>query len=48
MYLLTLHRGDPWNQTAADLPDWLERFKRDIGLLPSDTGPSLGMIKKMV
>ncbi|KAJ3498682.1 hypothetical protein NLG97_g924 [Lecanicillium saksenae] len=39
--------GDPWNQTAADLPDWLERFKRDIGLLPSDTGPGLGLIKRI-
>ncbi|EGX94273.1 homeobox and C2H2 transcription factor [Cordyceps militaris CM01] len=38
--------GDPWNQTAADLPDWLERFKRDIGLLPRDTGPGLGLIKR--
>lgn len=41
-----LCRGDPWNQTAADLPDWLERFKRDIGLLPRDTGPGLGLIKR--
>ncbi|KAJ6785187.1 hypothetical protein PWT90_01598 [Aphanocladium album] len=39
--------GDPWNQTAADLPDWLERFKRDIGLLPQDTGPGLGLIKRI-
>ncbi|OAA48078.1 homeobox and C2H2 transcription factor [Beauveria brongniartii RCEF 3172] len=38
--------GDPWNQTAADLPDWLERFKRDIGLLPRDTGPGLGLINR--
>ncbi|XWW97702.1 hypothetical protein V2A60_005688 [Cordyceps javanica] len=40
--------GDPWNQTAADLPDWLERFKRDIGLLPRDTGPGLGLIKRKI
>ncbi|KAJ2965800.1 hypothetical protein NQ176_g10445 [Zarea fungicola] len=40
--------GDPWNQTAADIPDWLARFKRDIGLLPPDTGPALGLIKRKI
>ncbi|KAF1943863.1 hypothetical protein EJ02DRAFT_117900 [Clathrospora elynae] len=24
---------DPWNQTPADYPDWLWRFKRDVGIL---------------
>lgn len=24
---------DPWNQTAADNPEWLSAFKRDIGLV---------------
>ncbi|KAH8820090.1 hypothetical protein F5884DRAFT_661842 [Xylogone sp. PMI_703] len=32
---------DPWNQTAADNAEWLVRFKRDAGLLPSDSGPGL-------
>ena len=32
---------DPWNQTAADNAEWLIRFKRDVGLLPSDSGPGL-------
>ncbi|KAK0129390.1 hypothetical protein ONS95_001316 [Cadophora gregata] len=31
---------DPWNQTAADNAEWLIRFKRDVGLSPSD-GPGL-------
>ena len=26
--------GDPWNQTAADNPDWLTLFKKAHGLLP--------------
>ncbi|KAJ6440073.1 Sad1/UNC domain-containing protein [Purpureocillium lavendulum] len=34
---------DPWNQTAADNPEWLMRFKRDVGLLPHDSGPGLGL-----
>ncbi|KAI0387968.1 hypothetical protein F5Y04DRAFT_241407 [Hypomontagnella monticulosa] len=32
---------DPWNQTAADNFEWLQRFKRDVGILPSSTGPGL-------
>ncbi|KZM27348.1 metal ion binding [Ascochyta rabiei] len=24
---------DPWNQTAADHPEWLWRFKKDVGIL---------------
>lgn len=27
---------DPWNQTAADHPEWLWRFKRDVGIVPCD------------
>jgi len=37
------HSDDPWNQTAADNPEWLMRFKRDVGLLPQDSGPGLGL-----
>ncbi|KAG9500714.1 hypothetical protein J7337_006393 [Fusarium musae] len=29
---------DPWNQTAADNAEWLLRFKRDVGILPSGPG----------
>ncbi|KAJ4179643.1 hypothetical protein NW755_012368 [Fusarium falciforme] len=29
---------DAWNQTAADNDEWLQRFKRDVGILP---GPGL-------
>ncbi|KAJ4029378.1 hypothetical protein NW761_013983 [Fusarium oxysporum] len=32
---------DPWNQTAADNAEWLLRFKRDVGILPSGPGLSL-------
>ncbi|KAH6692219.1 hypothetical protein F5X68DRAFT_228598 [Plectosphaerella plurivora] len=32
--LLLYDDGDPWNTTAADNPEWLDRFKRDIGILP--------------
>jgi len=32
---------DPWNQTAADNVEWLQRFKRDTGLLPAESGPGL-------
>jgi len=32
---------DPWNQTAADNEEWLIRFKRDCGLLPTSSGPGL-------
>ncbi|KAF4967201.1 hypothetical protein FZEAL_10564 [Fusarium zealandicum] len=31
---------DPWNQTAADNAEWLQRFKRDVGILETD-GPGL-------
>ncbi|KAI8685976.1 hypothetical protein NCS55_00271700 [Fusarium keratoplasticum] len=31
---------DPWNQTAADNAEWLQRFKRDVGILKTD-GPGL-------
>jgi hypothetical protein len=32
--------GDPWNFTPADHPEWLRRFKREVGLL-NDLGPGL-------
>ncbi|TWU78539.1 hypothetical protein ED733_002224 [Metarhizium rileyi] len=31
---------DPWNQTAADNAEWLQRFKRDVGIV-KDPGPGL-------
>lgn len=31
---------DPWNQTAADNAEWLQRFKRDVGIT-KDGGPGL-------
>lgn len=31
---------DPWNQTAADNAEWLQRFKRDAGILQT-AGPGL-------
>uniref|UniRef100_A0A8H7ND60 HTH CENPB-type domain-containing protein n=1 Tax=Bionectria ochroleuca TaxID=29856 RepID=A0A8H7ND60_BIOOC len=31
---------DPWNQTAADNAEWLQRFKRDSGII-NDAGPGL-------
>ncbi|KAM0249999.1 hypothetical protein ACHAQJ_008804 [Trichoderma viride] len=31
---------DPWNHTAADNAEWLQRFKRDTGIV-SDSGPGL-------
>ncbi|ODA76741.1 hypothetical protein RJ55_08012 [Drechmeria coniospora] len=31
---------DPWNQTAADNAEWLQRFKRDVGIL-KEPGPGL-------
>ncbi|OAA41089.1 Homeodomain-related protein [Beauveria brongniartii RCEF 3172] len=31
---------DPWNQTAADNAEWLQRFKRDVGIT-EDGGPGL-------
>ncbi|KAI8629324.1 hypothetical protein F5Y19DRAFT_78006 [Xylariaceae sp. FL1651] len=33
---------DPWNQTAADNAEWLQRFKIDAGILPPGSGPGLG------
>ena len=30
---------DPWNQTAADNAEWLQRFKRDVGI--TKEGPGL-------
>lgn len=38
--MTNLASDDPWNYTAADNAEWLERFKRDIGLAPED-GPGL-------
>jgi hypothetical protein len=32
---------DPWNQTAADNAEWIIRFKRNVGLVPAETGPGL-------
>ncbi|RYP64045.1 hypothetical protein DL771_008970 [Monosporascus sp. 5C6A] len=32
---------DVFNRTAADNDEWLLRFKRDVGLLPRDSGPGL-------
>ncbi|KAF4472931.1 homeobox and C2H2 transcription factor [Fusarium albosuccineum] len=29
--------GDPWNQTPADNPVWLQQFKKDVGLLPTES-----------
>ena len=34
------YRDDPWNQTAADNPEWLRRFKRTAGIV-TDGGPTL-------
>ncbi|PNY28613.1 Homeobox protein 4 [Tolypocladium capitatum] len=31
---------DPWNQTAADNAEWLQRFKRDVGII-KEPGPGL-------
>lgn len=31
---------DPWNHTAADNAEWLQRFKRDTGII-NDSGPGL-------
>ncbi|RYN21946.1 hypothetical protein AA0115_g9401 [Alternaria tenuissima] len=27
---------DPWNQTAADHPEWLWRFKKDVGIIGTE------------
>ncbi|RYP11094.1 hypothetical protein DL764_000252 [Monosporascus ibericus] len=32
---------DIFNQTGADNDEWLLRFKRDVGLLPKESGPGL-------
>ena len=29
---------DPWNQTAADNAEWLQRFKRDVGIIQEGPG----------
>lgn len=29
---------DPWNQTAADNAEWLQRFKRDVGIIKEGPG----------
>ncbi|KAI1170563.1 hypothetical protein F4777DRAFT_108860 [Nemania sp. FL0916] len=34
---------DPFNQTAADNVEWLQRFKVDAGILPPGSGPGLGI-----
>ncbi|KAI0915133.1 hypothetical protein F4823DRAFT_570985 [Ustulina deusta] len=34
---------DPFNQTAADNAEWLQRFKIDAGILPPQSGPGLGI-----
>ena len=36
-----LYSDDPLNSTSADHPEWLDRFKRDVGILPKDSGPGL-------
>ncbi|KAI9159192.1 hypothetical protein HJFPF1_07200 [Paramyrothecium foliicola] len=42
--LLLYDDGDPWNTTAADNPEWLDRFKRDIGILPLKPAEELGRL----
>lgn len=37
--LLTKFSDDPWNQTAADNPEWLLRFRSDIGIAYSESTP---------
>ncbi|KAJ4350599.1 hypothetical protein N0V95_004603 [Ascochyta clinopodiicola] len=34
--------GDPWNQTPADVPEWLWRFKRDVGIVNERHGEVSG------
>ena len=31
--ILVYEYDDPWNQTRADLPTWLDQFKKEIGLI---------------
>lgn len=33
MMLITFCSDDTWNQTPADRPEWLQRFKKDAGLV---------------
>ncbi|KAK0388563.1 hypothetical protein NLU13_4806 [Sarocladium strictum] len=33
---------DPWNWTAADSPEWLANFKRQVGLVPGGPDSTLG------
>ncbi|KAJ4361495.1 hypothetical protein N0V95_001832 [Ascochyta clinopodiicola] len=33
---------DPWNQTAADHPEWLWRFKKDVGIMEEGEGTASG------
>lgn len=32
---------DTWNQTAADNAEWLQRFKKDVGIITNPTAPGL-------
>ncbi|RYN55340.1 hypothetical protein AA0118_g8833 [Alternaria tenuissima] len=37
---------DPWNQTAADHPEWLWRFKKDVGIIGTeDSTGTMGLQK---
>jgi hypothetical protein len=37
---------DPWNQTAADHPEWLWRFKKDVGIIGTeDSTGTMGLEK---
>jgi hypothetical protein len=37
---------DPWNQTAADHPEWLWRFKKDVGIIGTeDPTGTMGLLK---
>lgn len=38
--LLLYNDDDQWNQTAADNAEWLQRFKRDVGII-KEPGPGL-------
>ena len=33
---------DPWNQTPADFPNWLSRFKREVGIGGAGAGAGGG------
>lgn len=43
--LIVYDDDDTWNQTAADNAEWLQRFKRDVGILPPGSGPGLPLDK---